>query len=182
MIVSQNVPSLLPILVITPFLTGTIADIDRSIADLEFLRSLYPRTHPKHIKCVYTIARKRWVRYGLSRDTQDLDKCILHCTEAILLSPVSWAESSRNVLSLLHDLAFLLLERFEKFEQPDDIKYSIEYLRYLRGLAPDSVAAPRIFVTTSLIQALGCQAKKWEAGVATRKDRKSTRLNSSHVD
>ena len=37
------------ILVITPFLVGSIADIDHTIAAFVTLCSLYPQTHPKHI-------------------------------------------------------------------------------------------------------------------------------------
>ena len=92
-------------------------------------------------------ARWRW-----SHQKDDLDKSILHNTEAILLPPIFW--TSLNIVETLFQLALFLTERCEKFEQPDDIKYSIEYLRHLRRFPLDSFKVPRTIVTTSFIQAL----------------------------
>ena len=50
-----------------------------------------------------------------------------------------------------------LLERSRNFDRPEDIKYSIEYLRYLRRLPVDCFDIPRIDLTTSLIEALATQ-------------------------
>ena len=98
----------------------------------------------------------RLARYRLSQDKNDLDKSIVHCTEAILLPP---SERSNNIVRLLFDIACALLQRTAKFGhwQPHDIKYSIEYLRYLRGLPLNSFHVPRSDVTTSLIAALANQ-------------------------
>ena len=163
MIVSQNLPSLLPILVTISFLTGSIADIDRSITDLVNLRLLYPRTHPEHINCVYDLVNERWARYELSGDKQDRDKYLVHCTEAILLPPVSPADHSNNVVQLLFTIAETLLECMEESEQPEGIKHPIQYLRYLRGLALDSFDVSRNDITKLLLQALGSQVGKSEA-------------------
>ena len=151
-----------------PFLTGSIADIDRSITSLVNLRSMYPRTRPEYNKWVCLLANERWARYELSRDKQDSDKGIVHCTEAILLMPVSWVEHPGNVVRLLFSLANRLLERFRQFEQPKDVKYSIEYLRYLRGLALDSLHISRNDVISSLTRALASQDQKSEAGSRAR--------------
>ena len=170
MIASLNIRSLLPILVTIPFFTGSIADIDRTITGLVDSRSLYPRTHPEYVKCVYHLAHERWARYELSRDKQDRDKSIVHCTEAILLPPASLEEHSGNVVRILFHLANILLERFVEFEQPEDIKCSIEYFRYLRHfpvLALDSFDVPLNDVTTSLILSLGIQVEKSEVGIWT---------------
>ena len=100
----------------------------------------------------------RWTRYKLSQEKQDLDKCIVHCTEAIFLPPISWDGSYlNNVFQLLFHIASALLELSEEFEQPDGVKYSIEYLRYLRGLPLDPSDLHRNLVTTSLIRALAIQ-------------------------
>jgi len=77
----------------------------------------------------------RFTRYTLSQQKEDLDKGIV---QAIILLPVSRAGLSLNVVQLLFRLAFALLHRSEKFEQPEDVKSSIEHLRYLRGLPIDS--------------------------------------------
>ncbi|KAH9047494.1 CHAT domain-containing protein [Lactarius deliciosus] len=111
------------------------------------------------------MARK--ARYKLSQQKEDLDKSILHHTEAILLPPVSRDGHPLNIVKLLFSLASALLRRSEKFEQPEDVKYSIEYLRYLRGLPLDPFDLSKHTVTTLLIQALGVQVNL-EAGDGTQ--------------
>ena len=161
-------PILLPILVIIPFLTGSIADIDRRITSLVNSFTLYPRTHSERMDCVDNLAKEWLSRYRLSGEKQDCDNAILHYTEAILLLPVSRAEHLGNVVRHLFNLAIALLERFEEFGQPEDIKFSVEYLRYLRGMACDPFGVPRDDVTKSLIQALYLRVKKSDTGVGTR--------------
>jgi tetratricopeptide (TPR) repeat protein len=112
--------------------------------------------------------KSRLERYKLSQQKEDLSECIVHCTEAILLPRVSRdGHHLENIFQLLFRLACALLERSETFEQPEDIKYSIEYLRYLRGLPLDSFGLrSRILLTKSLIRALGIQVEL-EAGDGT---------------
>ncbi|KAH9041481.1 CHAT domain-containing protein [Lactarius deliciosus] len=145
----------------------SIANIDHSITFLQGSLSLYPRSHPEHVIRVHILTNARFLRYSLSQQKEDLDKSILNCTEAIFLPPVSQAGFSLNVVELLFHLAFVLLNCSERFKQPCDIKYSIEYLRYLRGLSLDSFDVPRNTVTTSLIRALAIQVRL-EAGGGTR--------------
>ncbi|KAH8992710.1 hypothetical protein EDB92DRAFT_542870 [Lactarius akahatsu] len=132
----------------------SITDIDDSIASIQNVLSRRPRSH---IIGVNTLAMARFVRYTLSRQKEDLDKSILHYTEAILLPPVSRDGLSLNIVKLLLFLAFALLHRSEDFEQPEDVKSSIEYLRYLRRLPLDSFGLARRTATTFLIRALGIQ-------------------------
>ena len=61
-----------------------------------------------------------------SKQESDLDKVITHSTEAVLLPP-----THDTVLTFLR-LA-LLLSRYSYHNQPDDIKYSVKYLRFLRN-------------------------------------------------
>ena len=93
-------------------------------------------------------------RYKMLHQKDDLDKSILHYTEAILLPPIFW--TSLSILQTLFLLAVALMERSEEFEQPKDIKYSIEYLRHLRTFPLDSFDSDmsRIVVTTRLTRAL----------------------------
>ena len=145
---------------IYPFHAGSIADIDRNIAFLQDSISLYPRYHAEYINCVYDLAQERWARYRLSQDKEDLDKSIVRCTEAILLPPVSRdGPHLNNVVQLLFHLAFCLLELSEALDQPEGVKHSMGYLRFLRGLTLHSVEGSRIGVTTSLIQALAIQVR-----------------------
>jgi tetratricopeptide (TPR) repeat protein len=149
---------------VSPFLTvsESIVDIDRNITILRNSLSLYPRSHSEYIDCVYDLAEERWARYQLSQEKQDLDKCIVHCTEAIFLPPVFQDGPDPNsVCQLFFLLVSALLARSDKFGQPEGVKYSIEYLRYLRGLPLDSfdIRVPRNLVTTSLIHALSIQVR-----------------------
>ncbi|KAI9444107.1 CHAT domain-containing protein [Lactarius indigo] len=131
----------------------SITDIDDHIAILQHLCSLFPRSGVSS----HALALVRLARYQLSQRKEDLDKCILHYAKAILLPPASLDELSLNVVGLL--LAFFLLLRSEKFAQTEGIKYSIEHLRYLRGLPIplDSFHPLRNLVTQSLIKVLAAQ-------------------------
>ncbi|KAH9160818.1 CHAT domain-containing protein [Lactarius sanguifluus] len=138
----------------------SISDIDGDIADFQNVLSRYHRSHSEHIIGVHILAMARFARYTLSQQKEDLDKSILHHTEAILLPPVSRDELSLNIVEHFFALARALLYRSENFEQlAEDVKYSIEYLRHLRGLPLDSFGLSRQTVTTLLIRALGIQIK-----------------------
>ena len=93
----------------------------------------------------------------MSRQKDDHDRSIVHYSKAICLPPVSGVTPSLSIVEPLFYLAYALLERSKKFEQPEDVKYSIEYLRYLQGLPLGSFNVSRNGVTTSLIRALGTQ-------------------------
>ena len=126
------------------------------ITALQNSLSLYPRSHPEHINSVYNLAEARWNRYRLSEEKKDLDKSILHCTMAILLPPVSRdGLFLDSVFDLLFLLAYALIDRYKEFEQPEGIKYAIEYLRFLRGSSHDSFGSSRNLVTTTLVKGLG---------------------------
>ncbi|KAH9171556.1 CHAT domain-containing protein [Lactarius sanguifluus] len=137
----------------------SIADIDDSITFIQNSLRRYPRYYLTHITGVQTLALARLSRYGLSQQKEDLDKSILHYTEAIFLPPVSRAGPSLHVVQLLFDLASALLDRSEDFDQPGDVKYSIEYLRYLQGLPLESFDIPRHDVMKTLVQALAAQVE-----------------------
>ena len=75
---------------------------------------------------------------------------------AIFLPPVSrHGLFLSNVFHLLFLLGYALIERSE--EDSEGIKYSIEYLRFLRGSNLDSLGISRSVVTTSLVEGLGAQ-------------------------
>ena len=79
---------------------------------------------------------------------------------AIILPPVFFdGLYLSNFFRLLFLLAYTLVERSEEFEQPEGIKYSIEYLRLLRRSALDSFGVSRKHVTRSLVKGLGIQVK-----------------------
>ena len=98
----------------------------------------------------------QFARYRLSHQRDDLDKSILHYTEAILLPSMFW--TSLNIVETLFHIALALMELSE-FERPKDIKYSIEYLLHLRTFPLDSFNVSRTVVTTSLTRALRTQIR-----------------------
>jgi CHAT domain-containing protein/tetratricopeptide (TPR) repeat protein len=153
---------------VSPFFAVSIADIDDSIAEVQnsLSESLSPRSDQTHIESVHFLAKARFARYTLSQLKEDLDKSILHYTEAIFLPP---ATRSLNFVQLFFLLTSALLHRSERFDQPEDLKFSVEYLRYLQGLPGplDSFDVPSDIVTTSLIEALATQVRL-DAGDGTR--------------
>ncbi len=112
---------------------------------------------------------ERFTYYKLSKQKEDHDMSVLFYTKAIFLQPVSRPGPFLNIVQILFHLAFALLVRSEEFEQPHDIKYSIEYLRYLRGLGPilDSFDIPGKTVVTVLLRALAIQVRL-DAGDGTQ--------------
>ncbi|KAH9005581.1 CHAT domain-containing protein [Lactarius hatsudake] len=132
----------------------SIDDIDDRITFFQGTRSQFPRSHFINIVGVQGLAMGRFMRYGWSEEKEDLDKCILHFTEAILLPPIPTAAPGLNIVELLFRLASALLHRFKNLEQLDDVQCAAEYLRYLRALSLDSSDVLRNRVTESLIEAL----------------------------
>jgi CHAT domain-containing protein len=79
---------------------------------------------------------------------------------AIFLPPISRdGIFLSNVFELLFLLALALQECSKKFEQPEAVKYSIDYLRFLRESTLDSFGVSRNLVVTSLVQGLGIQVE-----------------------
>ncbi|KAI0303328.1 CHAT domain-containing protein, partial [Multifurca ochricompacta] len=97
------------------------------------------------------LATTQHTRYGLSDDEEDLDKAILHFTEMVFL-PHPWVVSSKNIVQIFFSLASALLHRLAKFKRPEDAKFLIEYLRYLRDQPLEVLDVPRNEVTGFLIE------------------------------
>ncbi|KAF8270142.1 CHAT domain-containing protein [Lactarius quietus] len=145
-----------------------IAKIDDGVAIVEDALSQLPRSDPMYITGVCSLATARYTRYTLSQQKEDLDKSILHLTEAILLPHNSLAGPDSNVVELLFRLVCQVIIHPEKVEQPEHITYSITYLRYLRRLPLESLDIPRNDVTKFLIRQLASQVKL-KAGDGTQK-------------
>ena len=139
-----------------PLLAASIVDYDAWIATTQKSLSLLHRSHPARINHVQILAVARLARYTLSHQREDLDKSVLHYAKAVLLLPIH-AKPSLNVSQAFFRLAFILLDRSDEFEQPDGIKYAIEYLQYIRRFPRDSINVPRTLITTSLTRALRTQ-------------------------
>ena len=101
-------------------------------------------------------------RYRRSHQKEDLDKSILHWTTAILLFRPTQAKQVTvlNAIQTLFHLAFALLDCSEDFgEQPDDTKYAMNCLWYIRRFPLDALNVPRTVVTTLLTRALRSQVR-----------------------
>ena len=142
----------------------SITNLDLNIASCQESLSLHHRSQSEYIASVHYLAVARFSRHRLSHQKEDLDKSILHLTEAIFL-PVQ-AKPFLNVVRALFYLAIALLERSGQFKQPDDINYALGYLRYIRRFPPDSFDVPRTNLTTRLIWAL-CAPVKLGTGNGT---------------
>ncbi|KAI9447144.1 hypothetical protein BJY52DRAFT_1369013, partial [Lactarius psammicola] len=97
----------------------SIADIDDRIT-LQNTRSPFHRFHPKHFVAVHELPDLQRMRRGLSRQKDDLDKCIIHLTEATLLHPLFVTGLGNIILRPFFDLALALSARSEN---SDDFQY-----------------------------------------------------------
>ncbi|KAN0141035.1 CHAT domain containing protein [Lactarius tabidus] len=107
---------------------STLPEFDQNILVYHFLLILLPRPGPNRPAILRQLARLRTHRWELSRQKSDLDRAITHYVEAILLPPT---QHFQIVFAFFH-LAGLLLSRFSLYRQPDDIKSSVKYFRFLR--------------------------------------------------
>ncbi|KAF8257820.1 CHAT domain-containing protein [Lactarius quietus] len=141
---------------VSGFLTASTAEMNPYNAIPQKSLPLYAQSHFEYVLDVHALTMAQLDRYISSEQQEDLDT-------AILLPTVSGVRPSLYIVQLLLCLALALLHRSKKFKQPEDVKISIEYLRYLRGLPLYSSGVFRNLTTTSLIRALAIQVKL-EAG------------------
>ncbi|KAI0298389.1 CHAT domain-containing protein [Multifurca ochricompacta] len=139
----------------------SIMELDQRITYCQGVLSRIPRSHPDYTAYIHHLATSRFNCYKLSKQKEDLDKSIVHYTEATFLPP-SWG-SNLNVVQVFCRLVLSLLYRSKESNQPEDAKRVVEYLRYLRGLPLKTFKVSRKVVTTSLVEALGIQVEL-EAG------------------
>jgi CHAT domain-containing protein/tetratricopeptide (TPR) repeat protein len=101
---------------------------------------------------LYRLAELRTQRRKLSNQKSDFDKAIAHLTEIILLPP-----THHLFLAFFH-LAVFLNSRFEFYRQPDDLKSSIKYYRFLRvnfhSLEPFHIPHTSGDLSSNLLRAL----------------------------
>ncbi|KAF8267574.1 CHAT domain-containing protein [Lactarius quietus] len=112
---------------------------------------------------VLCLAEMRLQRHTQSNQKEDVDKAILHLTEAILFPPRSWLEHDTTILAALFLLALALVQRLIEYKLPEDAIYAAKYLRHLRDQPHREFGFPRVDVTTLLVNVLYFQVKL-EAG------------------
>jgi hypothetical protein len=89
------------------------------------LESLH-RSDPDRPTLLFQLVGLRSQRTVLSDPKSNLDKVITHLTEAVLLSP------TQDLVFAFFHLAAFLNSRSSFYAQPDDVKSSIKYFRFLR--------------------------------------------------
>jgi hypothetical protein len=107
-------------------LLGTLPELDGNILRYHRLLESSPQSDPNRPDFLCWLAALRCQRRALSNQKSDIDKAITHVTEAILLPP-----TQHLVFAFFH-LATFLCSRFSFYRQPDDLKSSIKYFRFLR--------------------------------------------------
>ncbi|KAI9436258.1 CHAT domain-containing protein [Lactarius indigo] len=131
---------------------STLPQVDKEIFEYHRLLKLSPRSDPRRPTLLRQLAALRNNRFVLSDQKGDLDKSIVHLTEAILLP----FQPSQDVVHMFFQLASVLLSRFSFYERPKDIKSSVKYFRLLRtNFRPlEAFDIPHNQLTLRLVRAL----------------------------
>ncbi|KAI0297316.1 CHAT domain-containing protein [Multifurca ochricompacta] len=111
---------------------SSIMELDQMITSHQRALSRIPRSHPLYTTYIHRLARSRFERYKLSEQKEDLDKSIVHYTEAIFLPP-SWG-FYLNVVQIFFQLALSLFLRSEKFKQPEDVSHELVTASLVKAL------------------------------------------------
>src|SRR6266851_7268418 len=142
---------------------GRLHECDAEISSYQYALSLSPRSAPTHASDVFHLATARLDRYLLlnRQPEDDLEESILGFTEAILSLPLPRDSPIPfpNINSAFHSLTAAISLRGDKSRHPEDIKCSVIYYRYLRGLPPDIHNRFSIPVTRNFVRALACQVE-----------------------
>ena len=97
--------------------------------------STLPRFHPERPLFLASLSDAWTHRYHLSKRKEDIDKSLLHATEAILIPRWQRHTSYRiNIVELFRNIAFSLGRRVSHSSSAKDSNCCIQYLRYLRDL------------------------------------------------
>ena len=106
---------------------ATLSEIDEKILVFYGRLKSSPRSDPERPFYLHQLVALRTQRREFSHQESDINKAITHSAEAVLLPP-----AHHTVVAFYH-LALLLLSRYSDYNQPDDIKYSVKYFRFLRN-------------------------------------------------
>jgi len=130
-----------------------LLEIDNRILQIRNKLLSLPRTDPSRFTYLSTLAKARYLRYGLTNENEDLEESISHSVEAILSFDPQIGHNS-DVVTAFVSLAASLLRRSHKLKRPDDSKYCITYLRYLRDQSLDSTHITGGRITIAFTRAL----------------------------
>ena len=127
-------------------------DIDMALSHLSSL----PRFHPERPALLANLGDAWTDRYQLSKRKEDIEKSLLHTTEAILILRWQRHPSYRiKIVEFFRNIAFSLGRRVNHSRSADDSKYCIQYLRYLRDLPLEACNTPRNKFLLFFVKILG---------------------------
>src|SRR6266851_7450653 len=132
---------------LSPIFSGRLCELDAQISFYQHFLPLFPRSAPTHASHVYDLATARLRHYLLSKQQDDLEQSILGFTGAILSLPLPLPFP--NINQAFHSLTLATYLRAKESKHPEDVQYSVIYLRYWRGL-PHDIHNPFSFPVTSL--------------------------------
>ncbi|KAI9510785.1 CHAT domain-containing protein [Russula earlei] len=134
----------------------SIQKLDHHISLLQYATLSLSRSHPWRVHCVQGLAIARHQRFTLSGQQNDLKQAILRYTEAIFHPPPR-THTSLNIVQIL----FLITDAFSllanRSRQPEDVKWSITYLRYLHDQPLEAFDLFPNSVTKFLVDELSLQ-------------------------
>ncbi|KAH9977232.1 CHAT domain-containing protein [Lactifluus volemus] len=129
-------------------------DISKHSNELLSLQIFHP-SRPRHVQALALAYSNRYTLSGL---TEDIDKSILRCTEAIF-HPFPSDRSYRNIAQIFFFITETLVHRARQHNQSEDVKWCIAYLRYLQGLPLKTYGVPLSQVLSYLVEALAIHAE-----------------------
>jgi len=142
---------------LSPIFSGRLHECDAYISFYQHALSLLPRSAPTRASDVYGLATARLRRYQLSKQQDDLRHSILGFTEAILSPPLPLLFI--NINQAFRSLTVAICLRAAQSKHPEDVKYSVIYLRYCRGLLDNDQHPFSLPLTSFLVRALSLQAE-----------------------
>ncbi|KAH8978832.1 CHAT domain-containing protein [Lactarius akahatsu] len=142
--------------------------IDGYINMTESHLSTLPRFHPERPVWLARLSDAWTDRYQLSYRKEDVDKSLLHATEAILI--LRWQQHASyriNIVEFFRNIALSLGRRVNHSRSNEDSEYCIQYLRYLRNLPLEACNTSRNKLLQSFVRVLENHARL-HAGDETR--------------
>ncbi|KAH9980949.1 CHAT domain-containing protein [Lactifluus volemus] len=144
----------------TPGLEFSIPELERMIYVTQNIVSSLPRSHPQRPRHLGTLAWWRFCHYRLSESPEQLEKHILHSTEALLL-PLPRTGTMSDYVRHFYRLTLALDIRSKStgFENPgsDDVTYRVKYLRCLLDQPLEAFGFPRNILKLCLVVSLKTQ-------------------------
>jgi CHAT domain-containing protein len=117
-----------------------------------------PRTSPGHAHRVQLLALTLLERYCDLKQRDDLEQAILRFTEAMFL-PIHRDARPLDTVDIFCHLTFAISYRALDFNQPEDVKPCIMYLRYLRGQRCKVPIDFADIIMATLVRTLAVQAE-----------------------